>query len=131
MASNGEVTNGGSASAAAAARRLIIRDFGLVREMARSLLDGRKQLPREERRSIPRRRLLGASGMRAAAEHGIAVDPDLAYRALAHAIDPRWTAGRRFRVAYELSGDGGGRWAYDVDDGSISLVSNGAVTPNG
>jgi ribonucleoside-diphosphate reductase beta chain len=131
MASNGEVTNGGSASAAAAARRLIIRDFGLVREMARSLLDGRKQLPREERRSIPRRRLLGASGMRAAAEHGIAVDPDLAYRALAHAIDPRWTAGQRFRVAYELSGDGGGRWAYDVDDGSISLVSNGAVTPNG
>jgi ribonucleoside-diphosphate reductase beta chain len=129
MAANGEVTNGGSASAAA--RRLILNDFGLVRQMARSLLDGRKQLPREERRRIPRRRLLGASGMREAAEHGIAVDPDLAYRALEHAIDPRWTAGHRFRIVYELTGDGGGTWAYDVDDGSIALVANGAAAPNG
>ena len=126
MASNGEVTNGASASAGASARRLITRDPGLVREMARSLLAGRKQLPREQRRKIPRRRLLGPSGMREAAEHGIAVDPDLAYRALATAIDPRWTAGHRFRIAYELSGEGGGRWTYDVDDGSIALMPDGA-----
>jgi ribonucleoside-diphosphate reductase beta chain len=131
MASNGEVTNGRSASAGAAARRLITRNPGLVREMARSLLDARKRLPREQRRAIPRRRLLGASGMREAAEHGIAVDPDLAYRALEHAIDPRWSAGHRFRVVYEVSGEGGGRWAYDVDDGSISLAPNGAAPPGG
>ena len=56
--------------------------------------------------------------------HGIPVDPDLAYRALAHAIDPRWTAGQRFTVAYELSGEGGGRWAYRVDDGSLELASD-------
>ena len=56
MASNGEVTNGRSASAGAAARRLITRNPGLVREMARSLLDARKQLPREQRRAIPRLR---------------------------------------------------------------------------
>ena len=131
MASNGEVTNGGSASAGAAARRLLFKDFGLVREMARSLLAGRKQLPRSER--PPRRRLLGASGMREAAEAGIPVDPDLAYRALVHAIDPRWTAGQRFGIAYELTGEGGGRWAYHVDDGSLTLASdgNGAGAPNG
>jgi ribonucleoside-diphosphate reductase beta chain len=122
MASNGDTTNGGSASAGAAARRLITSDPGLVREMARSLLAGRKQLPRGER--PPRRRLLGASGIREAAVAGIPVDPDLAYRALAHAIDPRWTAGQRFTVAYELSGDGGGRWAYHVDDGSLELASD-------
>ena len=124
MASNGDVTNGGSASAGAAARRLITSDPGLVREMARSLLAGRKQLPRAERRKIPRRRLLGSGGIREAAVHGIPVDPDLAYRALAHAIDPRWTAGQRFTVAYELSGEGGGRWAYHVDDGSLELASD-------
>ena len=123
MASNGDSTNGGSASAGAAARRLITSDPGLVREMVRSLLAGRKQLPRGER--PPRRRLLGAGGMREAAVAGIPVDPDLAYRALAHAIDPRWTAGRRFTIAYELSGNGGGRWVYEIDDGSLELVSGG------
>jgi ribonucleoside-diphosphate reductase beta chain len=124
MASNGEVTNGGSASAAAAARRLLVHDPGLVREMARSLLAGRKQLPREQRRGIPRRRLLGTGGMREAAAHGIYVDPDLAYRALAHAIDPRWTKGHRFSVAYELTGEGGGCWVIHVDDGSLRVTSD-------
>src|SRR5215210_661845 len=105
MASNGEVPNGNSGTAAGAARRLLTHDPGLVVTMARSLLDGRKALPRSERRNIPRRRLLGAAGMREAAGHGIPVDPDLAYRALAHAIDPRWTRGHSFSVAYELSGE--------------------------
>jgi ribonucleoside-diphosphate reductase beta chain len=126
MASN-EVLNGDSSTAAGAARRLLTRDPGLVVTMARSLLDGRKALPRSERREIPRRRLLGAAGMREAASHGIPVDPNLAYRALAHAIDPRWTRGHRFSVAYELSGEGGGRWVIGVDDGSVRVdaLSNG------
>jgi ribonucleoside-diphosphate reductase beta chain len=120
MASN-EVLNGDSSTAAGAARRLLTRDPGLLATMARSLLDGRKALPRSERREIPRRRLLGAAGMREAASHGIPVDPNLAYRALAHAIDPRWTRGHRFSVAYELSGEGGGRWVIGVDDGSVRV----------
>jgi len=127
MASNGEVPNGSAPSAGSAARRLAMRDPGLLREMARSLLAGRKQLPRDARRKIPRRRLLGASGMREAAGHGIPVDPDLAYRALEHAIDSRWTQGHSFSVAYELSGDGGGTWLFVVDDGSLRVdaTSNG------
>jgi ribonucleoside-diphosphate reductase beta chain len=126
MASNGGIRNGGGAGAA---RRLLIHDPGLVREMARSLLEGRKGLPREQRRQIPRRRLLGGSGMREAARHGIPVDPDLAYRALEHAIDPRWTRGHRFTVAYELSGEGGGRWVVHVDDGSITVESDSGDSP--
>jgi ribonucleoside-diphosphate reductase beta chain len=118
MASNGEVRDGGGR---AAARRLLTHDPGLAVAMARSLLGGRRGLPREERSKVPRRRLLGGRGMREAARHGIAVDPDLAYRALAHAIDPSWTRGHRFRVAYELRGEGGGRWVVSVDDGSVRV----------
>jgi ribonucleoside-diphosphate reductase beta chain len=126
MASNGGIRNGGSGGAA---RRLLLHDPGLVREMARSLLEGRKDLPREQRRRIPRRRLLGASGMREAARSGIPVDPDLAYRALEHAIDPRWTRGHRFTLAYELTGEGGGRWEFHVEDGSISIESRNGSPP--
>jgi ribonucleoside-diphosphate reductase beta chain len=118
MASNGESGNGGGT---AAARRLLTHDPGLAMAMVRSLLDGRRDLPPEERRKVPRRRLLGGNGMRQAARHGIPVDPDLAYRALAHAIHPSWTRGHRFRVAYELSGVGGGRWLVSVDDGSVRV----------
>jgi ribonucleoside-diphosphate reductase beta chain len=130
MASNGERPNGADgsrSSAAAAARRLLVHDPGLVREMARSLLEGRKGLPPSERRQVPRRRLLGASGMREAARHGIEVDPDLAYRALQHAIDPKWTRGHSFSVAYELTGESGGRWVIAVEDGSVRVdpESNG------
>jgi ribonucleoside-diphosphate reductase beta chain len=118
MASNGEVSDG---SGTAAARRLLTHDPGLAMAMVRSLLDGRRDLPPADRRKVPRRRLLGGDGMREAARHGIAVDPDLAYRALAHAIHPSWTRGHRFRVAYELSGDGGGRWLVSVNDGSVQV----------
>ncbi|HYU62098.1 MAG TPA: ribonucleotide-diphosphate reductase subunit beta, partial [Solirubrobacterales bacterium] len=70
---------------------------------------------------------LGAGGMREAAGHGIPVDPALAYRALQHAIDPRWTRGHSFSVAYELDGESGGRWVISVDDGSVRVdpESNG------
>jgi ribonucleoside-diphosphate reductase beta chain len=131
MATNGEVPKTSATSATGAARRMLTRDPALVREMARSLLAGRKALPRSERRAIPRRRLLGASGMREAAAHGIAVDPDLAYRALGSAIDPAWTRGQSFSVAYELSGEGGGRWIVAVDDGAVSVEpqSNGEAGP--
>jgi ribonucleoside-diphosphate reductase beta chain len=121
MASNGRIRNGGNGGAA---RRLLVHDPGLVRDMARSLLEGRKALPPEQRRGIPRRRLLGGNGMREAARHGIPVDPDLAYRALEHAIDPSWTRGHSFTLAYELIGDGGGRWVFHVDDGSLAIESH-------
>jgi ribonucleoside-diphosphate reductase beta chain len=126
MASNGRIRNGGNSGAA---RRLLVHEPGLVREMARSLLEGRKALPPEQRREIPRRRLLGGNGMREAARHGIPVDPGLAYRALEHAIDPKWTRGHTFTLAYELIGDGGGRWVIRVDDGSVAVEAENGAGP--
>jgi ribonucleoside-diphosphate reductase beta chain len=87
----------------------------------RLMLSGRLRLSGRRRKALALRRLSDDAGLRELARMGIPVDPDLAYRALAHVIDPEWTRGHRFRVAYELSGDGGGCWVVDVDDGSVRV----------
>ena len=46
----------------------------------------------------------------------------LIYRALAYAIDPEWTKGHRFSVAYEIQGEGGGRWVVSVNETSWSFA---------
>ena len=46
------------------------------------------------------------------------VDPDLVFRSLEYAIEPEWTRGHTFTVAYELVGEGGGAWRVEVDDGT-------------
>jgi len=51
------------------------------------------------------------------------LDPDLLYRALPYMIEPEWTRGHRFTVAYELTGDGGGRWFVEVRDGEPLRVT--------
>jgi ribonucleoside-diphosphate reductase beta chain len=114
-------------SAPATGRRLLRGDPALATRLARSLLSARRRLPRERRRELPRRRVLGPGGARELVRRGGRLDPDLAYRALAHAIDPDWTRGQRFRVAYELDGEGGGRWLVEVDDGEVRVASS----PNG
>jgi ribonucleoside-diphosphate reductase beta chain len=116
-----EVRNG---SANGAGRRLLLRDPGLATRLARSLLAERKRLPRESRRDLPRRRVLGPGGARELVKRGGRLDPDLAYRALAYSIDPEWTRGERFRVAYELTGEGGGRWVLDIDDGAVAVEAS-------
>ena len=52
---------------------------------------------------------------------GYPVDPDLIFRSLEYAIEPEWTRGHRFAVAYELVGKGGGTWRVEVDDGSVRV----------
>ncbi|MGH2988303.1 MAG: SCP2 sterol-binding domain-containing protein, partial [Solirubrobacterales bacterium] len=95
-----------------------------------AVLSRRLRISGKRHRALALRRLSDDAGPRDLARLGLPVDPDLAYRALAHAIDPEWTRGHRFRVAYELTGEGGGKWLVSVDDGSVR-VDNGAAAENG
>ena len=89
------------------------------------ILSRRVRITGKRRRALALRRLSQDAGPRELARLGVPVDPDLAYRALAHAVEPEWTRGHRFRVAYELSGEGGGRWIVSVDDGSVRVEGEG------
>ena len=89
------------------------------------LLARRLQISGRRRKALALRRLSDDAGPRDLARLGLPVDPDLAYRALAHAIDPDWTRGHRFSVAYELTGERGGRWVVSVDDGSVRVAAGG------
>jgi ribonucleoside-diphosphate reductase beta chain len=85
------------------------------------------------RKALALRAMDSAAGPRELAKLGIAVDPDLIYRSLAYAIEPEWAAGEHFSVAYELLGDGGGRWVIEVDDGEVrcwSAAGNGQAPPD-
>jgi ribonucleoside-diphosphate reductase beta chain len=94
------------------------------------MLSRRLRITGKRRRALALRRLSEEAGPREVARLGVPVDPDLAYRALAHAIDPEWTRGHSFRVAYELTGEGGGRWLVTVDEGSVR-VDRAASAANG
>jgi ribonucleoside-diphosphate reductase beta chain len=95
----------------------------------RLMLSRRLRLTGQRRKALALRDLSDEAGLRDLARMGIPVDPDLAYRALAHVIDPEWTRGHRFRVAYELSGDGGGCWVVDVNDGAVNVEGGPGVGP--
>ena len=122
-APNGDGHGGGT--------RLVRRDPRLAAALARSLLAERRRLRREGAAAPPRRRLLAPGGARELARSGGRIDPDLAFRALAHAIHPSWAAGHRFRVTYELIGDPGGRWTVTVDDGAIAVGDGLDESANG
>ncbi len=94
------------------------------------MLSRRLRITGKRRRALALRRLSEDAGPREVARLGVPVDPDLAYRALAHAIDPEWTRGYSFSVAYELTGEGGGRWLVTVDEGSVR-VDRAASAANG
>jgi ribonucleoside-diphosphate reductase beta chain len=89
------------------------------------LLARRLRISGRRRKALALRRLSDDAGPRDLARLGLPVDPDLAYRALAHAIDPEWTRGHTFSVAYELAGERGGRWVVSVDDGSVRVDGGG------
>lgn len=97
------------------------------------LLRSRLRLRGKRRKAIALRHLDPDAGPRKMAALGIEVDPDLLYRSLPYAIDPEWTRGHRFTIAFEILGEGGGRWAVKVDDGEVSVEaasSNGAEPPD-
>jgi ribonucleoside-diphosphate reductase beta chain len=93
----------------------------------RLMLSRRLRISGKRRKALALGRLSQDAGPRELARLGLPVDPDLTYRALAHAIDPEWTRDQRFSVAYELTGAGGGRWLVTVDDGSISVAGGAAA----
>ena len=85
-----------------------------------AMVRGRLRLRGKRRKALALRSLSQDAGPRQLAKLGLPVDPDLLYRSLPYAIDPEWTRGRRFRIGYELVGEGGGSWTVGVDDGTVS-----------
>jgi ribonucleoside-diphosphate reductase beta chain len=86
-----------------------------------ALIRRRLRLRGKRRKALALRRLAQNAGPRELARLGLPVDPDLLYHSLAYAIDPEWARGHRFRLAYELVGEGGGTWHVDVDDGKVTV----------
>src|SRR5438067_9185280 len=91
----------------------------------RLMLGGRVRIRGKRRRAIKLRAMSSANGlsMAEALAGGAQLDPDAVYRSLAYMIDPEWTRGHSFVIAYELSGEGGGKWYVHVDDGARVRVS--------
>lgn len=97
------------------------------------MLRRRLRLRGKRRKALALRHLDPDAGPRKMAAYGIDVDPDLIYRSMPYAIDPEWTRGERFRVAFQVLGDGGGEWVVDVADGQVRVESgpsNGATAPD-
>jgi ribonucleoside-diphosphate reductase beta chain len=99
------------------ARSLV--DLALGRQGPLGLaLRRRLRIKGSRRRALLLRRM--SNGQPGAAEvlrAGGKLDPDLIYRALPYMVDPAWTRGHRFTVAYQLTGEGGGRWYVEARDG--------------
>ena len=91
----------------------------------RLMLGGRVRIRGKRRRAIRLRAMSSANGlsMADALAGGAQLDPDAVYRSLAYMIDPDWTCGHTFAIAYELTGDGGGKWFVHVDDGNRVRVT--------
>jgi ribonucleoside-diphosphate reductase beta chain len=86
-----------------------------------ALARGRIKLRGRRHKALALRHLSTDAGPRDLARLGVRVDPELVFRSLAYAIEPEWTRGHRFSVAYELVGEGGGAWRVDVDDGNVRV----------
>ncbi|HEX3561577.1 MAG TPA: SCP2 sterol-binding domain-containing protein, partial [Solirubrobacterales bacterium] len=91
---------------------------------------GRIKLRGRRRKALALRRLSVDAGPRDLARLGLPVDPDLVFRSLAYAIEPEWTRGHSFAVAYELVGDGGGAWRVEVDDGDVRVQRGVGESPD-
>jgi ribonucleoside-diphosphate reductase beta chain len=96
----------------------------------RLMLARRRRIHGKRRKALKLRRLAGNLSMREVARAGVDPDPDLVYRALPYAVDPEWTRGHRFTLAYEMLGDGG-TWYVKVDDGDVGVTTEPpAVEPD-
>jgi ribonucleoside-diphosphate reductase beta chain len=94
------------------------------------LARGRIKLRGRRRKALALRRLSPDAGPRDLARLGMPVDPDLVFRSLAYAIEPEWTRGHSFTVAYELVGEGGGAWRVEVDDGRVHVARGLGESPD-
>ena len=94
------------------------------------LAHGRLKLRGRRRKALALRRLAPDAGPRDLARMGLPVDADLVFRSLPYAIEPEWTRGHRFAVAYQLVGDGGGTWRVEVDDGRVRVERGPGEDPD-
>jgi ribonucleoside-diphosphate reductase beta chain len=95
-----------------------------------ALARGRLRLRGRRRKALALRRLATDAGPRDLARLGLPVDPDLVFRSLAYAIEPEWTRGHRFTVAYHLVGEGGGTWRVEIDNGRVSVERGEGENPD-
>jgi ribonucleoside-diphosphate reductase beta chain len=87
------------------------------------ILRRKLRLRGRRRKAMALRKLDSSAGPRQLAKLGVPVDPDLLYRSLEYAIDPEWTRGHRFKIRFEVLGEGGGTWLVAVDDGAVRVRS--------
>ncbi len=95
-----------------------------------SLMSGRLKLRGRRRKAMALRRLDPDAGPRDLARLGHPVDADLVFRSLPYAIEPEWTRGHHFTVAYQLVGEGGGTWRVEVDDGAVRVERGLGESPD-
>jgi ribonucleoside-diphosphate reductase beta chain len=97
----------------------------------RLMLGGRVKIHGKRLRALRLRAMSNGSppSMGDAVAAGAKVDADAIYRALPYMIDPEWTRGHNFTVAFEITGEGGGKWYVQVRDGERVVVSG--EPPNG
>jgi ribonucleoside-diphosphate reductase beta chain len=94
------------------------------------LMSGRLKLRGRRRKAMALRRLDPDAGPRDLARLGHPVDADLVFRSLPYAIEPEWTRGHHFTVAYQLVGEGGGTWRVEVDDGTVRVERGLGESPD-
>ena len=85
------------------------------------ILRRRLRLRGKRRKAIHLRAMNSEAGPDELVRLGLPIDPDLLYRSLAYGFKPEWTRGHRFAIAFELYGEGGGRWIVEVDDGEVTV----------
>jgi ribonucleoside-diphosphate reductase beta chain len=80
------------------------------------MMRGRLRIRGKRRRALKLRQMSSADlSMAEVVESGGALDPDILYRSLPYLIDPDWTQGHDFTVAYEVTGHGS--WYVSARDG--------------
>ena len=82
----------------------------------RLMLRGDLRIRGRRRRALRLRAMADADdALEAAARSGADVDPGVVYAALPYLVDPEWTRGHRFTVAYEV--EGSPTWYLEARDG--------------
>ena len=99
------------------------------RSPLRLMLGGHLRVRGKRRKMLKLRALADAedTSIAEAAAAGAEIDPDAICRALEYLIDPEWTRGHSFTVAYEIAPganeNAGGTWYVAVDDGARVKVT--------
>ncbi|HKP91942.1 MAG TPA: SCP2 sterol-binding domain-containing protein [Thermoleophilaceae bacterium] len=96
----------------------------------RMMIGGKMRIRGKRRRAMKLRAMSAGDDptLAEALAAGAPLDVDAVYRSLGYLIDPEWTRGHSFSIAYELGGDGGGKWYVHVNDGERVQVT---TEPNG